>query len=272
MRTLVLAFLLASLPGAAAGQISGKQVVDEIRIDQKLNDRLPLDLVFRDESGRDVRLGEYFGERPVILALVYYECPMLCTQILNGMTATFKTLSVSIGDEFDVVTISIDPEETFQLAAEKKQAYLGKYGRKASEKGWHFLTGDQASITAIASATGFHYVYDEQTGEFAHASAIMVVTPGGTLAKYFFGIEYPARDITFALMEASRERIGSAVEQLLLLCYKYDPATGRYSVMVTTVLQIGAVVTMLVLGGFMLIMLRRERKSSGQTITQGAGR
>jgi protein SCO1/2 len=194
---------------------------------------------------------------------------MLCTQILNGMTATFKTLNFSIGREYDVVAISIDPGETPELASAKKQAYLAKYAREGAETGWHFLTGDQESITKIAAATGFHYVYDEPSGEFAHASAIMVATPAGVLARYFFGIEYPARDLTFALMEASKERIGSTVDQLLLLCYKYDPAAGRYSVVVTTVLQIGGVLTMLVIGGFMVIMLRRERRAA-RTSTEGA--
>ncbi len=208
----------------------------------------------------------------MILALVYYECPMLCTQILNGMVATFKTLNFSIGKEYDVVTISIDPDETPVLAAEKKARYLETYGREGSEKGWHFLTGNQESIERIAEATGFHYVYDSTSGLFAHASAIIVATPGGTLARYFFGIEYPARNLTFALMEASENRIGNPVERILLMCYRYDPAAGKYSLLVSTVLKISGVVTVLVIGGFMLIMLRRERKKAEPARIEGADR
>jgi protein SCO1/2 len=243
MRFSVVVILIFLVSGSLTAQISGKQVIDEVRIDQKLNEQIPLDLVFRDESGNDVPLSDYFGKRPVILALVYYECPMLCTQILNGMVATFKTLNFSIGNEFDVVTIS-----------------------------WHFLTGNQESIDRIAEATGFHYVYDSTSGLYAHASAIMVSTPGGTLARYFFGIEYPARDLTFALMEASENRIGNPVERILLMCYQYDPAAGKYSLLVSAILKISGVITVVVIGGFMLTMLRRERKKTEQTQTTRAER
>lgn len=272
MRFISLMTLISLGFGSVTAQISGKQVIDEVRIDQKLNEQIPLDLVFRDESGNDVPLSQYFGKRPVILALVYYECPMLCTQILNGMVATFKTLNFSIGNEYDVVTISIDPDETPTLAAEKKSRYLKTYGRNGAEKGWHFLTGNQESIDRIADVTGFHYVYDSTSGLYAHASAIMIVTPGGTLARYFFGIEYPARDLTFALMEASENRIGNPVERILLMCYQYDPAAGKYSLLVSAILKISGVITVLVIGGFMLIMLRKERKKTEFSQTTGAER
>lgn len=261
MKTTLL--MLGVLLGTSAvrAQVTPDKVVEEVRIDQKINTRLPLDLSFRNENGEIVALREYFGKRPVILAFVYYECPMLCTQILNGMVATLKTLKFTAGREFEVLTVSIDPSETPELARGKKEQYLLSYGREGAETGWHFLTGDKQSIDALADAAGFHYVYDEKTDFYAHAAAIMVVTPEGTLARYFFGIEYPARDLTFAVMEASQERIGSTVDQLLLLCYQYDPATGKYSLLVSTVLKISAVITVVAIGGFMLVMLRRERKA-----------
>lgn len=242
-------------------QISPNKVMDEVRIDQKLNEVLPLDVIVRDETGREVPLGDFFGKKPVVFSLVYYECPMLCTQILNGMVATFKTLQFSVDQEFDVVTMSIDPSETPELASQKKEQYLKTYGREGSEKGWHFLTGNRESIDRLAEAAGFHYVYDEQTGLFAHGSAIMIVTPGGTLARYFYGIEYPARDMTFALMEASAEKIGSPVDQLLLFCYQYDPATGQYGLLVSSLLKISGILTVVVIGGFVLAMLRKERNN-----------
>ncbi|GJQ20346.1 MAG: electron transporter SenC [Bacteroidia bacterium] len=257
--TLVLGVLLGT--SVAQGQVTPDKIVEEVRIDQKMNTKLPLDLRFRNERGESIALREYFGKRPVILAFVYYECPMLCTQILNGMVATLKTLKFTAGREFEVLTVSIDPRETPELASGKKEQYLLTYGRDGAEAGWHFLTGEKESIEALTDAAGFHYVYDEKTDFYAHAAAIMVVTPEGTLARYFFGIEYPARDLTFAVMEASQERIGSAVDQLLLLCYQYDPAAGKYSLLVSTVLKISAVITVVTLGGFMVVMLRRERKA-----------
>jgi protein SCO1/2 len=264
MKWIFLIVAIALTPTGGRAQLTPDKVVEEVRIEQRLNSQLPLDLEFRSEDGETVRLREYFTDRPVVLAFVYYECPMLCTQILNGMVATFKTLRFSAGKEFDVVSVSIDPKETPELAAEKKKQYLGVYGRQGASDGWHFLTGDQQSIDALAQAAGFHYVYDEQTDFYAHAAAIMVVTPEGTLARYFFGIEYPAKDLTFALMEASEDRIGTTVDRLLLLCYQYDPATGQYSLLVSTILKLSAVITVVTIGGFMIVMLRRERKASRQ--------
>lgn len=250
---------------ALKGQISAKQVFEDVRIEQKLNDQIPLDLTFNDAQGNRVRLGDYFHDKPVILSLVYYECPMLCTQVLNGMVGSFKILRLSMGKEYDVVTVSIDPRETPELAAQKKAQYLKTYARKGSENGWHFLTGDQESIHKLAEAVGFHYVYDKETGQFAHASAIMVATPEGKLARYFYGIEYPAVDLRLAIVEASANKIGTVTDQLLLLCYHYDPATGKYGLVLTNIMRLGGILTVLAIGGFIVIMVRRERKNRHAT-------
>lgn len=220
----------------------------EVRIEQKLDQQLPLDLVFRDENGQQVKLGNYFGKKPVVLSLVYYDCPMLCTQILNGMVTSFRVLPFQIGKEFDVVSISFDPRETAALAASKKKVYvdyLPEKMRAGAGNGWHFLTGDPASIERIADAVGFRYHYDEATKQFAHASAIMVATPEGKLSRYFYGVEYPPRDLRLGLIESSQSKIGSLADELLLYCYHYDPATGKYGAAVMRVVRIAGVITLL---------------------------
>jgi protein SCO1/2 len=214
-------------PGASATGVP--EALMEVALEQRLDEMIPLDLTFRDEDGREVRLGEYFGEKPVVLTLVYYECPMLCTLVLNGLITSMRPLEFDIGDQFDVVTISIDPEETPDLGAEKKATHLEQYGREGAEEGWHFLTGAQESISALAEAVGFKYFYDPESDEFAHASGIIVLTPEGRLARYFYGVEYSTRDLRFALMEASENRIGTVVDQMILYCYSYDPETGTYA-------------------------------------------
>ncbi len=246
----------------AQSQTFSSRVFEEVGIDQRLNDQVPLDLVFRDEEGHSVTLGSYFQSKPVILSLVYYECPMLCTEILNGMVESFRKLNFTVGNELSVISVSINPKETSALAAKKKQHYLLSYARTGSEKGWHFLTGDETSIRALAKAVGFRYMYDEKTGQYAHGSGIMIVTPEGKLARYFFGIEYPAKDLRFALMEASRNKIGSPVDKLMLLCYHYDPLTGKYGLIIANVLRIAGGLTVLVLGGFIFIMFKRDRQKS----------
>ena len=233
-------------------------LLQQVGIDQHLNQQVPLHLVFKDETGRDVQLGEFFGKRPVILALVYYECPMLCTQVLNGLESALRVIHESIGREFDVVTVSFDPRETPVLAAGKKKAYLDRYQRPSAEQGWHFLTGDAASIAALTEAAGFSYVYDEDTRQFAHASGIVVATPAGKLSRYFFGIDYSPRDLKFALIESSNEKIGSLAERLLLYCYHYDPATGNYGFIAMRAVRVGGAVTLVALLGFMFVSLRRE--------------
>ena len=245
------------------------EALQEVKIEQKLDQQLPLDLVFRDETGRQVKLGDYFGrdvehQKPVVLAFVYYDCPMLCTQVLNGMVTSFRVLPFQIGKEYDVVTISFDPRETPELAQKKKKVYVDYLPEKMRENaanGWHFLTGDQANIAKITDAAGFRYRYDEKTQQFAHASAIMVTTPHGKLSRYFYGIEYPARDLRLGLIESSANKIGSPVEQLLLYCYHYDPATGKYGLVVMRVMRIAGVLTLLGIAAMLLLLKARNTVS-----------
>jgi protein SCO1/2 len=239
----------------------------EVGIDQRLNEQIPLDLSFRDESGNAVKLGDYFHTKPVILSLVYYRCPMLCTQVLNGMLETFRVMSFTAGQEFEIVTVSIDPDETWDLASEKKSQYVEEYGREGVGKGWHFLTGDEASIRQLAQAVGFRYAYDPKSKQFAHGAGIMVATPQGKLARYLYGIEYGAKDLRFALMEAAQERIGSPVDRILLLCYHYDPTTGKYGIVVANLLKGGGILVVLVLGGYMFLNFRRDRRKTLHSLT-----
>jgi protein SCO1/2 len=229
-----------------------------VGIDQRLDEQIPLDTKFRDESGRTVELGRYFGSKPVVLALVYYECPMLCTEILNGMVGSLKGISFNAGREFEVVSVSFNPKDTPELAAMKKQNYVRRYGRAGSEDGFHFLTGDQASIDALTRAVGFRYKYDEKSGQFAHASAIYVLTPQGRLSRYFYGVEYAPRDVRLGLVEASRNKIGSPADQLLLFCYHYDPATGKYGAVAMNILRLAGAGFMLVLVASLLVLWRRD--------------
>jgi len=230
----------------------------EIGIDQKLDEQVPLDLVFNNEEGRPVALRQYFGEKPVILSLVYYDCPMLCTQVLNGLLSSLQVLSFDVGEEFEVVTVSFDPGETPELAAAKKREYLNRYKRDGAENGWHFLTGTQDQIDALTRALGFRYQYDAETDNYIHASGIMVATPRGKLARYFYGIEYAPKDLRLGLIEAADNKIGSPVDQLLLLCYHYDPTTGKYGLVIMNSLRIAGLATVALLAGFVVIMLRRE--------------
>jgi protein SCO1/2 len=237
-------------------------ILEKVGIDQKLNAQVPLDAVFRDELGRQVKLGDYFGKRPVVLSLVYYECPMLCTQVLNGAVSAFKVLTFNVGDEFDVVTVSFNPKETPAMAAAKKQTYLAKYGRPEAAGGWHFLTGEQPAIDALASSVGFRYVFDKSSQQYVHASAIMVLTPQGRVSKYFYGIEYPPKDIRLGLIEASGGKIGSPVDQVLLYCYHYDPHSGKYSMVVMNVLRLAGVLTVALIVGFIVMMWSLDRRTS----------
>jgi protein SCO1 len=233
----------------------------EVGIEQKLDQQLPLDLVFRDENGQEVKLGQYFGKKPVVLAFVYYDCPMLCTQVLNSMVTSFRVLPFQVGNEFDVVTVSFDPRETNVLATAKKKVYvdyLPEKMRAGATSGWHFLTGDQANIEKLTNAVGFHYRYDEATKQFAHASGIMLTTPAGKLSRYFYGVDYPARDLRLGLIESSENKIGSPMEQLLLYCYHYDPSTGRYGLVVMRIVRIAGVLTLLGLAAMLLLLKARN--------------
>jgi len=252
-------FILVA-PFARAEESSEKPVLlRDVGIDQKLNEQVPLDLVFRDETGRSVTLREYFGEKPVILTMVYYECPMLCTQVLNGLLTSLKVLPLDVGKQFNVITVSFNPREKPGLAANKKRVYLGLYARPGAAEGWHFLTGDEAPIKELAQAVGFHYAYDKQSDQFAHATAIMVLTPQGKISRYYYGIDYSPRDLRLSLVEASANKIGSPVDKILLYCYHYDPTTGKYGLVVANVLRAAALVTFLVLGTFLLVMFKREK-------------
>jgi protein SCO1/2 len=206
-----------------------------------------------------VRLGDFFGSRPVILSFVYYECPMLCTQVLNGLNSALKILTFDVGKEFEIVTVSIDPSERPDLAGRKKASYIESYGRPGAAGGWHFLTGDGPEIAALTRAAGFHYVYQEEADQFAHASGVIVATPDGRLARYFYGIEYAPRDLRLGLVEAADGRIGTAVDEVLLYCFHYDPTTGKYGVAILNVIRLAGGGTALGLGAFVFLMLRRER-------------
>ena len=236
------------------------EVLKKVDIEQRLDSQIPLDLKFRDEAGREVALADYFKRgKPVVLTLVYYECPMLCNQVLNGEVGAFQALSFTPGKEFEVVTVSFDERERPELAAKKKETYLKRYRREGSEAGWHFLTGDKASIDALAQAVGFRFVWDEQSQQFAHASALMVATPQGRLSHYFYGIEYSPKDLRLALVEASEGKIGSPVDSLILFCYHYDPASGRFAP-VMGVLRAAGVLTVFGVVGLLLYLRRVTRR------------
>ena len=254
---------IAPAPGEAASARPG--LLSRIAVDQRLNTQIPLDLPFVDENGRTVKLGDYFGKRPVILALVYYECPMLCTQVLNGLVTALGVMNFEPNREFDVVAVSFNPREGPGLASQKKAAYVERYGRPHTAPGWHFLTGTQESISRLTDAVGFRYEYDPEIKQFAHGAAIEVLTPGGVLSKYFYGIEYSARDIRLGLIEASEERIGSAIDDVLLFCYHYDPATGKYGAAVLRLVRAGAIATVVVFLSFLTVSLRRERAAGASS-------
>jgi protein SCO1/2 len=234
-------------------------LLSKIGIDQHLNQQVPLDLTFTDETGHEVPLSTFFGKRPVVLAMVYYECPMLCTQVLNGMVAALGVINFDVGREYDVIAVSINPKEGPGLAAQKKQAYLERYKRPQTAAGWHFLTGKEENIQRLASAVGFRYAFDEHIQQYAHGAGIEILTPKGVLSKYFYGIEFSARDIRFGLIEASDEHIGSPIDDALLLCYHYDPSTGKYGTAVIDAVRIGAVATVLAFLTFLFVSLRKER-------------
>lgn len=248
-------------PASAAPSTQMPAVLTDVRFDQRLNEQLPLDATFRDEEGRAVKLGDYFGDKPVVLAFVYFECPMLCTQVLNGLTTSLTILDETVGKDFDVVAISFDSRETPALANGKKKSHLDRYKRPESADGWHFLTGEEPAIKAVTQAAGFHYVWDEKTQQFAHPSGIIVATPDGKLSRYFFGIEYAARDVKFALVESSAGRIGNAIDQLLLYCYHYDPATGSYGFVAMGAVRVGGALTVLALVGFVVMSIRRDMRA-----------
>jgi len=244
--------LKPALPGALQG----------VGIDQKLDRQIPLDLVFRDEAGRQVPLSTFFhAGKPVLLAPVYYRCPMLCTQILNGVASSLKAVSLDPGRDFEIVAFSFDPRDTPETAAAKKQVYLKRFGRAGTANGWHLLTGDEANIEALTGALGYHYKFDTASGQFAHASGIMLLTPDGRISRYFYGVEYAPRDVRLGLVEASRNQIGSPVDQVLLFCFHYDPATGKYGAVVINLIRFTGAVFALICGAVLFFVWRRDLRA-----------
>jgi protein SCO1 len=231
--------------------------LENVGINQRLEQQIPLDLTFRDETGKTVQLGDYIGKKPVILSFVYYRCPMLCPELLIGLESSLKVLKFDVGKEFDVVTVSFDPNDTPQLATAKKADILKRYHRPGAENGWHFLTGQAQSITALAEAAGFHYQFDKKSGQFAHATAIMMLTSGGKISQYYYGVDFPPKDLRLSLIQASDNKIGTLADAVLLYCFHYDPATGKYSVIIGRVIQVGGGLTIVLLGGMLLLLFRR---------------
>jgi len=263
--TAVLTLCALPLPGWGQGITQGTMSppanvrppgLKNVGIEQHLNQQIPPGLAFRDETGKSVQLGDYFGKKPMILNLVYYQCPMLCGEVLSGLESALRVLKFDVGKEFDVLTISFDPKETPEMATAKKAEYLRRYGRSGAAPGWHFLTGPAASIDALTKAAGFQYQYDPKTGQFAHATAIMVLTPEGKIAQYYYGVEFAPKDLRLGLIQASQKKIGTVVDEVLLYCYHYDPDTGKYGAIISRVLQLAAGATVLILGTFLVVMFR----------------
>ena len=253
--------IILSIP-ARAQQFGLPAMVRNVGIDQKLNAQLPLELTFKDETGQSVRLGEYFVRKPVVLAMVYYECPMLCDMVLNGLVHSMEKMTLGIGKDFDVVTVSFNPQESWQLAQNKKTNYLEKFGRPEAKQGWHFLTGQEQAIKQLADSVGFRYTYDPRTKQFAHASGVMVITPEGKVSRYFYGIQYEPRDLRLGLVEASNHKIGSPVDELLLFCFHYDPTTGKYGMAIMNTIRALGSATVLALGMLLFVLIRKDRHKS----------
>src|SRR5580700_4285485 len=248
--------------------------LENVGIEQHLDTQVPPDLSFHDETGKPVKLGDYFGRKPLILNLVYYNCTMLCGEALAGLASAMRLVKFDVGNEFDVVTVSFDPRETPEMAAAKKKDYVGRYGRANAAAGWHFLTGQPDAINALTKAVGFQYQYDAKTNQYAHATAIMVLTPQGHISRYFYGVDFPPKDLRMGLVEASQGKIGNAVDAVLLFCYHYNPETGKYGAMVANILRLAAAATILILGTLFFILWRLDlsvtRKTAAKTKTRYA--
>jgi len=243
--------------------------LENVGIEQRLDAQVPADLTFRDDAGKAVKLGDYFGHKPMILNLVYYNCTMLCGEALAGLASAMRLVKFDVGNEFDVITVSFDPRETPEMATAKKKDYVARYGRADAAAGWHFLTGQAESINALTKAVGFQYQYDAKTNQYAHATAIMVLTPEGRISRYFYGVDFPPKDLRMGLVEASQGKIGNAVDAVLLYCYHYNPETGKYGAMVGNILRLAAAATILMLGTFLFILWRLDlsvtRKTAAKT-------
>jgi len=243
-----------------AQQAAPSAILGKVSLAQNLGQQIPRDLVFRDESGKPVRIGDLFGSKPIVLSLVYFDCPALCTEVLNGELRTMESIPLDLGKDFEALTVSFEPKDTPALAKAKRDVYAGQYGRAGAAEHWHFLTGEQQSIDVLTSAVGFHYAYDPSIRQYAHAAAIMILTPDGRIDRYFYGVVYPARDVRLGLVEASEGKIGSFTDHALLYCYQYDPLTGKYGLVIMNVLRAAGGLTVLALAIFMLVMFLRDRK------------
>jgi protein SCO1/2 len=271
-------FTVAALATSAPAQINSGMMsppantrpprLENVGIEQHLDAQIPPDLAFRDETGSPVRLGDYFGRKPLILNLVYYNCTMLCGEALAGLSSAMRLIKFDVGNEFDVVTVSFDPRETPDMAAAKKLDYVKRYGRPNAAAGWHFLTGQADSINVLTKAVGFQYQYDAKSNQYAHATAIMVLTPQGRISRYFYGVDFPPKDLRMGLVEASQGKIGNAVDAVLLYCYHYNPETGKYGAMVANILRLAAAATILLLGGMIFILWRLDRAATQKALTR----
>ena len=257
---LALALLFCLLSSTAGAHEARPALLRDVGLEQRLDAQIPLALAFRDEAGTVVQLGEYFGARPVILILDYYQCPRLCPLVLDALLVSLRILPLTVGKQFGVLIVSIDARDTPTVAAAKKAQYLERYGRPDTADGWHFLTGEPEAIQRLATTVGFRYTYDAATDQFAHAAGIMIVTPQGKLARYFYGIAYAPRELRLGLVEAAANHIGSPIDQLLLFCYHYDPLTGKYGLAIMNVIRLAGLVTVMGLGVFMGVMFRRDRR------------
>lgn len=262
------------MPGGILGPSAAVRPpgLTNVGIEQKLNAQVPLDLTFRDETGKAVKIGDYLGKKPVILSLVYYRCPMLCNELLVGLESALKVLKFDVGKEYDVLTISFDPKDTPEIATSKKAEILNRYKRAGAADGWHFLTGPQESITALTNVVGFQYQYDSKTDQFAHSTAIMVLTPEGKIAQYYYGVEFPPKDLRLALIQASQNKIGNLADQIVLYCYHYDPNTGKYSAIISRIIQLSGGATILGLGTVLLVLFRRGSDSEHDPRRQSGSR
>jgi len=275
-----LILLALALPASAQRMLGDQGVpaqslppqLSKVGIEQKLDAQIPLNATFRDEFGQTVKLGDYFGNgKPVILSLVYYDCPMLCTEVLNSLSSTMRLMSFDLGKQYNVLTVSFDPKEKPDLALAKKRGYLQRYGRDGGQNYWHFLTGDDPDIHALTDTVGFYYQWDPKLQQYAHATGIIVLTPEGKVSRYFYGIDYSPKDLRLALVEASANRIGSVVDQVLLYCYHYDPRTGKYGAVVTNILRLAGAATILILGGFLLFFFKFDpRRANPRAATSAS--
>jgi protein SCO1 len=238
--------------------------LEAVRYDQRMNNQIPLDTQLNNEAGQQIRLGDFFGDKPIVMVFAYYECPMLCTLVLNDLTRALRSVDLEIGNQFEVITVSIDPRETSELAAAKKRTYLNEYGRPGAEPGWHFLTGEENAIQALTEAAGFQYMYDEELDQYAHPAGIFILTPSGRIARYLLGIEYSPNDLRLGLVEASAGKISTPIDQFFLLCYTYDPVTGRYTLVIENVLKIAGGATVLLISTMVLGFVWRERRRNNR--------